>query len=220
MSGLNHVQPGGAPLVVRLSSSVTMTKVSVGPMDNNAYLLQSAGGATVLVDAANDSGRLLTIIGDEPLDTIVTTHRHGDHWQGLAAVAEATGARLIGGRPDIDAIAQGASVQGLVGVWDGDEVELGQESLAVIGLVGHTPGSITLAYTGGGPAHLFTGDSLFPGGPGRTTTPENFASLMDDLEAKIFGRFDDEAVVHPGHGDDTTLGAERPHVGEWRARGW
>ena len=206
--------------MVRLSSSVTMTKISVGPMDNNAYLLQSAGGATVLVDAANDSGRLLKIIGDEPLDTIVTTHRHGDHWQGLAAVAEATGARLIGGRPDIDAIAQGARVGGLVGVWDGDQVELGEESLAVIGLVGHTPGSITLAYTDGGPLHLFTGDSLFPGGPGRTRSPEDFTSLMDDLEAKIFGRFDDDAVVHPGHGDDTTLGAERPHVGEWRARGW
>ena len=220
MSGLNHVQPGGAPLAVRLSSSVTMTKISVGPMDNNAYLLQSAGGATVLVDAANDSGRLLKIIGDEPLDTIVTTHRHGDHWQGLAAVAEATGARLIGGRPDIDAIAQGASVQGLVGLWDGDQVELGEESLAVIGLVGHTPGSITLVYTGGGPVHLFTGDSLFPGGPGKTRSPQDFTSLMDDLEAKIFGRFDDEAVVHPGHGDDTTLGVERPHLAEWRARGW
>ena len=220
MSGLNHVQPGGAPLVVRLSASVTMTKVSVGPMDNNAYLLQSASGATVLIDAANDSGRLLKIIGDEPLDSIVTTHRHGDHWQGLAAVVDATGARLIGGRPDIDAIAQGAKVGGLVGVWDGDQVELGEESLAVIGLVGHTPGSITLAYTGGGPVHLFTGDSLFPGGPGRTTTPEDFASLMDDLESKVFARFDDSTVVHPGHGDDTTLGAERPHLSEWRARGW
>ena len=220
MTELNHVQPGGAPLVVRLSASVTMTKVSVGPMDNNAYLLQSASGATVLIDAANDSGRLLKIIGDEPLDTIVTTHRHGDHWQGLAAVVDATGARLIGGRPDIDAIAQGAKVGGLVGVWDGDQVELGEESLAVIGLVGHTPGSITLAYTGGGPVHLFTGDSLFPGGPGRTTTPEDFASLMDDLESKVFARFDDSTVVHPGHGDDTTLGAERPHLSEWRARGW
>lgn len=220
MTELNHVQPGGAPLVVRLSASVTMTKVSVGPMDNNAYLLQSASGATVLIDAANDSGRLLKIIGDEPLDTIVTTHRHGDHWQGLAAVVDATGARLIGGRPDIDAIAQGAKVGGLVGVWDGDQVVLGEESLAVIGLVGHTPGSITLAYTGGGPVHLFTGDSLFPGGPGRTTTPEDFASLMDDLESKVFARFDDSTVVHPGHGDDTTLGAERPHLSEWRARGW
>jgi glyoxylase-like metal-dependent hydrolase (beta-lactamase superfamily II) len=220
MIGLNHVEPGGAPLVVRLSPSVTMTKISVGPMDNNAYLLQSASGATLLIDAANDSGRLLKLIGDEPLDTILTTHRHGDHWHGLAAVAEATGARLVGGRPDVEAIAQGAGVSGLAGVWDGDEVDLGEESLAVIGLVGHTPGSITLAYSSGGLAHLFTGDSLFPGGPGRTTSPENFASLMADLESKVFARFDDEAVVHPGHGDDTTLGVERPHLDEWRQRGW
>ena len=67
---------------------------------------------------------------------------------------------------------------------------------------------------------LFTGDSLFPGGPGRTLSPEDFGSLMDDLEAKVFARFDDRTVVHPGHGDDTTLGAERPHLAEWRARGW
>jgi glyoxylase-like metal-dependent hydrolase (beta-lactamase superfamily II) len=220
MTGLNHVEPHGSPFVVRLSPTVTMTKISVGPMDNNAYLLQSASGATMLVDAANDSGRLLKLIGDKPVDTIVTTHRHGDHWQALAAVAEATGARLVAGRPDVDAIAEGAGVGGLAGVWDGDEVELGEESLTVIGLVGHTPGSIVLAYSGGGPIHLFTGDSLFPGGPGRTGNPRDFRSLMDDLEAKIFGRFDDDAVVHPGHGDDTTLGLERPHLDEWRQRGW
>jgi len=95
-----------------------------------------------------------------------------------------------------------------------------QIRVEVIGLVGHTPGSITLAYRGAGPTHLFTGDSLFPGGPGRTTNPRDFASLMEDLETKIFGRFDDDTVVHPGHGDDTTLGAERPHLAEWRARGW
>jgi glyoxylase-like metal-dependent hydrolase (beta-lactamase superfamily II) len=220
MTGLNHVQSGGAPLLVRLSPSVTMTKISVGPMDNNAYLLQSSGGVSVLIDAANDSGRLRKLIGEEPLDTIVTTHRHGDHWQGLAAVADATRARLFAGRPDVDAITEGAGVHGLIGVWDGDRIDLGPESLAVIGLVGHTPGSITLAYTGGGRAHLFTGDSLFPGGPGRTTNPKDFTSLMDDLEAKIFEQFDDEAVVHPGHGDDTTLGRERPHLDEWRQRGW
>ena len=219
MTGLNHVQPGGAPLLVRLSPSVTMTKISVGPMDNNAYLLQT-DSATVLVDAANDDQRLLKIIAGAGLNTIVTTHRHGDHWQGLAAVADATGARLFAGRPDVDAITEGAGVHGLIGVWDGDQIELGPESLAVIGLVGHTPGSITLAYTGGGRAHLFTGDSLFPGGPGRTTNTKDFTSLMDDLEAKIFEQFDDEAVVHPGHGDDTTLGRERPHLEEWRQRGW
>jgi glyoxylase-like metal-dependent hydrolase (beta-lactamase superfamily II) len=221
MAGLNHVEPGGTPLLVRLSPTLTMTKISVGgPMDNNAYLLQARSGATVLIDAANDSQRLLRLIGQEPVQTIVTTHRHADHWQALAAIAEHTGARLVAGRPDADAVERDAGVSGIERVWDGDGVDLGEESLAVIGLVGHTPGSIALAYTGGGVPHLFTGDSLFPGGPGRTHFEEDFTSLMDDLERKVFDRFGDDTVVHPGHGDDTTLGAERPHLAEWRARGW
>jgi glyoxylase-like metal-dependent hydrolase (beta-lactamase superfamily II) len=220
MEGINHVEPGGPPLVARLSGSVTMIKVSVGPVDNNAYILQSSSGDTLLIDAANDRDRLLKIISDQPLDTIVTTHRHADHWQALSSVAAATRARLICGQPDLQAISTGASVEGMIGVWDGDHVELGAERLEVIGLVGHTPGSITLSYEGAGMTHLFTGDSLFPGGPGRTTTPEDFSSLMNDLESKIFGRFDDDTVVHPGHGDDTTLGTERPHLAEWRERGW
>jgi len=218
--GINHVEPGGAPLVVRLSESVIMIKVSVGPMDNNAYLLQRAAGGSVLIDAANDDDRLLKIIADLPLDAIVTTHRHGDHWQALPSVAAATSARLICGQPDLEAIGEGAWMQGLIGVWDGDQIELGAERLEVIGLVGHTPGSITLCYFGGDRTHLFTGDSLFPGGPGKTTSPADFASLLNDLETKIFDRFDDNTVVHPGHGDDTTLGAERPHLAEWRKRGW
>jgi glyoxylase-like metal-dependent hydrolase (beta-lactamase superfamily II) len=189
-------------------------------MDNNAYLVQRAAGGSVLIDAANDDDRLLKIIADLPLDAIVTTHRHGDHWQALPSVAAATGARLICGQPDLEAIGEGAWVQGLIGVWDGDQIELGAERLEVIGLVGHTPGSITLCYVGAGRAHLFTGDSLFPGGPGKTTSPADFASLMNDLETKIFDRFDDDTIVHPGHGDDTTLGAERPHLAEWRKRGW
>jgi glyoxylase-like metal-dependent hydrolase (beta-lactamase superfamily II) len=221
MAGLDHVEPGGAPLLVRISATVTMTKISVGgPMDNNVYLLQARNGATVLIDAANDSSRLLALIGSAAVDTIVTTHRHPDHWQALAAVADRTGARLVAGRPDADAIEREAGVPGIERVWDGDHVPIGDEQLAVIGLVGHTPGSIALAYRGGGVPHLFTGDSLFPGGPGRTHFPEDFSSLMDDLESKVFARFDDDTVVHPGHGDDTTLGTERPHLSEWRARGW
>jgi glyoxylase-like metal-dependent hydrolase (beta-lactamase superfamily II) len=220
MDGLGHVEPGGRPLVEQLSPTVIMIKISVGPMDNNAYLLQPRTGASTLIDAANDHDRLLTVIDDQPVAVIATTHRHGDHWQALASIAAATQARLVAGRPDVDAIAEGAGVDPPAPVWDGDTIALGGESLEVIGLVGHTPGSITLAYTAGGPTHLFTGDSLFPGGPGRTTNPRDFTSLMNDLESKIFGRFDDDTVVHPGHGDDTTLGAERPHLAEWRARGW
>jgi glyoxylase-like metal-dependent hydrolase (beta-lactamase superfamily II) len=220
MQGINHVEPGGPPLVARLSGTVTMIKISVGPVDNNAFLLQSTSGASLLIDAANDDDRLLNIIADKHLDTIVTTHRHADHWQALPSLAAAAGAKLICGQPDLEAISTDAGVEGMVGVWDGDQLELGTERLEVIGLVGHTPGSITLAYAGAGVTHLFTGDSLFPGGPGKTNTPGDFTSLMNDLESKIFDRFDDNTVVHPGHGDDTTLGTERPHLGEWRKRGW
>jgi glyoxylase-like metal-dependent hydrolase (beta-lactamase superfamily II) len=220
MQGINHVEPGGPPLVARLSGTVTMIKISVGPVDNNAFLLQSTSGASLLIDAANDDDRLLNIIADKHLDTIVTTHRHADHWQALPSLAAAARAKLICGQPDLEAISTGAGVEGMVGVWDGDQLELGTERLEVIGLVGHTPGSITLAYAGAGVTHLFTGDSLFPGGPGKTNTPGDFTSLMNDLESKIFDRFDDNTVVHPGHGDDTTLGTERPHLGEWRKRGW
>jgi len=220
MVGINHVEPGGPPLLLRLSTTVTVTKVSVGPVDNNAYLLQHISGDSVLIDAANDEERLLKIIADQPLDTIVTTHRHADHWQALPSVAAATGAQPLCGQPDLEAIRIGTELRDMNGVWDGDQVELGSELLEVIGLVGHTPGSITLAYTGAGKTHLFTGDSLFPGGPGKTNSPEEFRSLMNDLESKIFGRFDDDTVVHPGHGDDTTLGTERPHLAEWWNRGW
>jgi glyoxylase-like metal-dependent hydrolase (beta-lactamase superfamily II) len=221
VSGLNHVEPGGTALTLTLSDDVTLTKISVGDMDNNAYLLVPSSGGAVLIDAADDDSRLQEMIDGREVAVIITTHRHHDHWQALPALAEATRAQLVCGRPDVDAIATGAWVEGLVGAWDGDEVTIGGGALEVIGLVGHTPGSITLAYSApDGVVHLFTGDSLFPGGPGRTTSPEDFASLIDDLEAKIFARFPDDAVVHPGHGDDTTLGAERPHLAEWRARGW
>jgi len=219
MPGLNHVEPAGEPLVVTRSAALTVTKLSVGPMDNNAYLLTSAS-SRLLVDAAAEEDRLLALTGTA-LETIVTTHRHGDHWQALAAVAEATGAELVCGRPDVDAIATGAWVENLVGVWDGDSVTVGDQRLAVIGLVGHTPGSIALAWTApDGVTHLFTGDSLFPGGVGRAPSPVDFESLLGDVQTKLFDRFADDTVVHPGHGDDTTLGAERPHLAEWRARGW
>ena len=218
MTGLNHVTPGAPPLTIDLSDTTSLVKVSVGRMDNNAYLLTCAG-RSLLIDAAAAAPTLIELTSGHAVDTIITTHRHADHWQALAALTAATGARLVGGRPDVDAIAEGAGVPAPDPVWDGDGVALGDTSLEVIGIVGHTPGSIALV-CGEGSTHLFTGDSLFPGGPGKTGSPADFAALMNDLQTKVFERFDDDTVVHPGHGDDTTLGAERPHLEEWRARGW
>ena len=139
----------------------------------------------------------------------------------LAAVAGHTGARLVAGTPDADAIESDTGVTIDDRVWDGDTVRVGDVELEVIGLVGHTPGSIALAHVpDDGPAHLFTGDSLFPGGPGKTDSPADFASLMDDLEERVFGEFSDDTRVYPGHGDDTLVGIERPQLAQWRERGW
>jgi len=100
-------------------------------------------------------------------------------------------------------------------------VSVGQCTLTVVHLVGHTPGSVALVYDDPeGHPHAFTGDSLFPGGLGGTIGPANFTTLMDDLETRLFGMLPDDTWVYPGHGADTTLGAERPHLAEWRARGW
>ena len=103
---------------------------------------------------------------------------------------------------------------------DGEEVTLGKVSLRVLHLPGHTPGGLALVYDDPeGHAHVFTGDSLFPGGVGRTTSPADFTELLDAVEAKVF-TLPDETWVYPGHGADTTVGAERPHLEQWRARGW
>jgi len=218
MTYTGEVSPGSAPDVRELPA-LTITKMSVGPMDNNAYLLRcNETGEQVLIDAANEADRLIELAGAAGLTTVITTHQHRDHWVGLADVLAATGARPVAHPADAPALP--VSVEP---VTDGDTVPVGTCALEVIHLVGHTPGSIALLYrdeSPGGHGHLFTGDSLFPGGPGGTKSPENFASLMDDLEAKIFGRLPDDTWFYPGHGKDSTLGRERPSLPEWHARGW
>jgi glyoxylase-like metal-dependent hydrolase (beta-lactamase superfamily II) len=211
MTYTGDVIRGGAP-DVRTIGDLTMTKISVGSMDNNAYLLE-CGGDRLLIDAADDASTLLALIGDKGLTTVVTTHRHPDHWQALTEVVARTGARSLAHADDASAI---PVVTGTL--HDGDTIEVGGCTLEVIHLVGHTPGSIALLYRD---AHLWTGDSLFPGGVGNTRGDrDNFASLLRDVERKIFDRLPDETWFYPGHGKDSTLGNERPAVPQWRARGW
>lgn len=198
--------------------SVQYESLSVGPMDNNAYLVSDDAGHLILVDAAAEADRLLSWIDGRTLDAVVTTHRHHDHIEALAAVVGETGATAWCGQPDAQAIqdATGVACQTL---WTGDQIAVGDESLEVIGLVGHTPGGIALVLPSD-PVAIITGDSLFPGGVGKTNSTDDFTSLLDDVTKLIFDRFDDQTVILPGHGDTTTLGAERPHLDEWRARGW
>ena len=217
MSYHGRVTPGSPD--VRELAELRITKASVGPMDNNAYLLQClTTDELLLIDAASEPEVLLTLIGGQELSTIVTTHQHRDHWDALSAVVAATRATTVAGAEDVS----GIPAQTDRPVVDCELIEVGSCSLEVIHLVGHTPGSIALLYDDPtGAPHLWTGDCLFPGGVGNTHgSKADFERLLGDVETKLFDRLPDETWVYPGHGNDTTLGAERPHLGEWRARGW
>jgi len=215
-----HVDPGSGAR--RNLPGATVVKVSVGPMDNNAYLVTcSRTGRSLLIDAANDGRTLLEVVREYAPDIamIVTTHQHFDHWQALAEVAGQTGAPTAAHRLDAEPL----PVRPDRILADGDTIEVGDLTFDVIHLRGHTPGSVALALSGdaaGGVTQLFTGDCLFPGGVGKTWQPGDFERLLGDVTSKVFDVYPDSTVVYPGHGDDTTLGAERPHLAEWKKRGW
>jgi glyoxylase-like metal-dependent hydrolase (beta-lactamase superfamily II) len=212
----------GGPTDRRDLPRLTIRKANVGTMANNVYLLTCARtGRQLLIDAADDPARIMALVeeGGGGLDVIVTTHQHWDHHRALAQVVEAAKpTTTAAGADDADSL----PVIPTRRLSHGDTLEFGDISLNVIHLRGHTPGSVALAYDDPqGHTHLWTGDSLFPGGVGNVQKdPERFASLLSDVQTRIFDLYDDDTWIYPGHGADTTLGAERPHLPEWRARGW
>jgi len=221
MTYTGDVVPGG-PSDRRDLARLTIRKASVGTMANNVYLLTCArSGAQLLIDAADDPVRITSLLreGGGGLDVIVTTHQHRDHHRALAQVVASNKAvTTAAGEADADAL----PVIPTRRLSQGDTLAFGDVTLGVIHLRGHTPGSVALVYEDPqGHAHIWTGDSLFPGGVGNVQKdPARFASLLGDVQTRIFDVYDDETWIYPGHGADTTLGAERPHLQEWRARGW
>jgi glyoxylase-like metal-dependent hydrolase (beta-lactamase superfamily II) len=215
-----HVQPGTAAR--RTLPGASIVKASVGPMDNNAYLITcSQTGETLLIDAANDAPILLDLVERyaPTLTLIVTSHQHQDHWQALAEVVQATGAPTAAHRLDAEPLP--VTPDRILG--DGDTIRVGELTFDVIHLQGHTEGSVALALSGpaaGDAVQLFTGDCLFPGGVGKTGKAGDFERLLGGVTTKVFDVYPDSTVVYPGHGDDTTLGSERPHLDEWKQRGW
>lgn len=223
MSYTGKVTPGGASDVRELAE-LTITKLAVDPkMSNNCYLLRCRStDEQLLIDAAAEAPRLLELVGDGGLATVVTTHQHWDHHRALAEVVAATGASVVAGEPDADAITEQTGQPVTRRLAHGDTVTVGSCSLDVIRLTGHTPGSIALLYDDPeGTPHLWTGDSLFPGGVGSTFGDKDaFDTLIDEVSSKVFERLPDETWFYPGHGEDSVLGEQRPHLEEWRERGW
>lgn len=190
---------------------VMVRKLCVGPLENNAYLVACrATRAAVLIDAAAEPDRLLASAEDLHLKAILTTHGHWDHVQGVSGVREEAGvpfrihpadAEMCGQAPDIP-------------LHDG-LVHVGDLAIEVIETPGHTDGSTCFAV----PGLVFTGDTLFPGGPGATKDERDFGRILESISDRLFS-LDADTLIMPGHGLDTTIGAEGPHLEEWRVRGW
>lgn len=201
----------------RRDGPLRIRKLAVESMENNVYVVACArSGMALLVDVAARPERLAAAMGDfEPL-AAVQTHGHWDHVRAWNGIRDDLGIEVWGHAGDAQLFPRPVDRQ----LRDGEVLMVGDLAVEVIHLPGHTEGSLLFLVTGDERAHLLSGDTLFPGGHGLTTTPEDHERIMDGLETKIFGRLPDETWVYPGHGGDTTLGAERPHLAEWRERGW
>ena len=188
-------------------------KVVVGPLDNNVFVLRCRHtGDAVLIDAANEHEQLLELCRALGVRRVLETHGHWDHIQAVPQLRDAGYSVAVTGE---DA-AMLDSYDEVIG--DDEVIEVGRLRLRTIHTPGHTPGSISF-HVEGTPL-LFTGDTLFPGGPGATKYPGgDFAAIIHSIDTKLF-TFPDDTIVLPGHGDDTTIGTERPHLDEWIARGW
>lgn len=200
-----------------MTNELHLHQISVSEMDNNCYLL-TAGDQGLLVDAADNAPAILDMAREAGVDitAVLTTHRHWDHVRALGEVLQATNAKHYASFIDSPAIPEDVDVE----LREGDSIEFAGMKLPIIILRGHTPGGVALVATVDGITNLFVGDSVFPGGLGRTTSEGDFVRLYKDVSKRIFEEFPDNAIIRPGHGKPTTLGEERPKLGDWWERRW
>jgi glyoxylase-like metal-dependent hydrolase (beta-lactamase superfamily II) len=195
-------------------TQVEIHKVSVGPMDNNVYVVRCRQtGDSVLVDAANEHERLLEMCQTLGVRQVLETHGHWDHIQAVPQLRDAgyqvsvttEDAAML---PSYDLILEDDTV-----------LEVGRLRLRTVHTPGHTPGSMCFVIEGS--PVVLSGDTLFPGGPGNTKLEgANFKQIIESIESRLFSKLPADTIVMPGHGKDTTIGAESPSLDEWVARGW
>lgn len=197
------------PLLIR--------KFAVSDMANNVYVLACRdSGSALLVDVADNTARIGEAIAGFSVIAAVQTHGHWDHVRAWDGVRDGLGIEVWGHDADAALFPRRVDRE----LTDGEQIAVGNIEVTALHVPGHTEGSMLYLVAGASRLHLIAGDTLFPGGPGKTKTSQDHQAIMDGLETTVFGRLPDDTWVYPGHGDDTTLGAERPHLAAWRARGW
>ena len=214
-----HVEPDG-DWIERTDGPLRVRKLSVEEMDNNVYVLSDTGsGAALLLDVAARPERLLEAVADVTLVAAAQTHGHWDHVRAWEPLVDDHGWSVWGSPAEAELYPRPPDRE----LVDGDVLEVGSLRVEVLHVPGHTPGSLLYLVEDDRceRPHLFTGDSLFPGGVGNTFGDDDaFRRLLDGIETRVFDRLPDDTWVYPGHGDDTTLGAERGDLPAWRERGW
>lgn len=198
-------------------NSLKLDHISVSSMDNNCYLI-SSGEQGLLIDAAAEPDALLSLAESAGvrITDVLTTHRHWDHVGALEEVLERTGATHWASHLDAPALPVAPDVE----LNEGDTLSFAGHEFPVHILRGHTPGGAAIAAEVDGEINLFVGDSLFPGGVGKTHSEGDFVRLFNDVKQRLFEVYSDSAIVRPGHGDPTTLGTERPKLDTWWERRW
>lgn len=195
-------------------SGFEIHKVVVGPVDNNVFVLRcTETGDSVLIDAANEHDKLLELAELLNVRRVIETHGHWDHIAAIPAMRDAGYSVGV-------AVEDASMLDSYDEILDDDSIiEIGNLRLETIHAPGHTPGSMSFKLVDA--PILFSGDTLFPGGPGATKFPGgDFPTIINSIEDRFFRVLDDDVLVLPGHGDDTTIGTEKPHFDEWVARGW
>lgn len=200
-----------------MNNTLSLHSISVSDMDNNCYLI-CCGDEALLVDAADDAPAILQLAAEQgvKITALLTTHRHWDHVRATKDIIKATGATHYASFLDSPALPAPVDVD----LHQGDTVPFAGREFPAIILRGHTPGGAAIAVDIDGTTNLFVGDSLFPGGVGKTTSEGDFVRLYKDVSERIFDVYPDSAIVRPGHGKSTTLGEERPKLDEWWERRW